>query len=148
MKVGSFRRDARAMRDGEWVSPGPEFGEVEIKTRAMLPAYYDKLAALTAREARRVGGENKIGMEFRNRAIVQCLVEFCLQDIRGLEHDDGKPINFDEFVEMIGQEDYAELATMAIVATAQVGRSRDEDVADATKNLPPASPIISGGAVT
>ena len=148
MKVGSFRRDARAMRDGEWVSPGPEFGEVEIKTRAMLPAYYDKLAALTAREARRVGGENKIGMEFRNRSIVACLVEFCLQDIRGLEHDNGEPVTFEQFVEMIGQEDYSELATMAIVATAQVGRSRDDELSDAVGNSLPASRINSPEVVT
>lgn len=131
------------MRDGEWVSPGPEFGEVELKTRAMLPAYYDKLAALTAREARRVGGENKIGMEFRNRSICACLVEFCLQDIRGLEHDEtGQPVTFPEFCDMILSEDYAELATMAIVATSQVGRAREAELEDATKNLPKPSQTI------
>jgi hypothetical protein len=143
MKVGSFRRDAKAMRDGEWVSPGPEFDDVEIKTRAMLPAYHDKLAALRAREARRVGGEAKIGMEFMNRAIVDCLIECCLLDIRGLTHDSEPgepvvPVMFEEFVEMIKDPGYAELAAMAVQATAQVGRARDEDLQDAVGNLRPA----------
>lgn len=139
MKVGSFRRDARAMRDGEWVSPGPEFGEVEIKTRAMLPAYYDALNARTAREARRVGGANKIGMKFQNSNVVDCLIEYCLQDIRGLEQDDGTAVTFDQFCEMIRQEDFAELAAMAIQATAQVGRCRDDELQDAVGNSAPVS---------
>lgn len=148
MKVGSFRRDAKAMRQGEWVSPGPEFGEVEILTRAMLPAYYDALAARTAREARRVGGEAKIGMAFKNKVIVDCMIEFCLQDIRGLENDDGSPVTFEQYVEMIREEDYAELATMAIQATAQVGRTREDAKQDAAGNSHGASTASYAAAET
>ena len=143
MKVGSFRRDAKAMRDGEWVSPGPAYGEVEIRTRAMLPSYYDRLAAMNAREARRVGGEDKIGMSFKNSSIIEALIDHCLLDIRGLENDDGSAVTFAQFCEMIRQEDFAELATMAIVATSQVGRSREDELADATKNSPRPSPTTS-----
>ncbi len=139
MKVTSFRRDAKAMRDGEWVSPGPEFGDVEIKTRAMMSAYYDSLNAKTAREARRVGGENKIGQQFKNRVIIEAMIDHCLLDIRGLEHDDGTPITIAEFRDMIREEDYAELATMALQATIQVGRQRDDELQDAVGNSPAAS---------
>lgn len=144
MKVGSFRRDAKAMRDGEWVSPGPEFGEVEILTRAMLPAYFDAVNAKTAREARRVGGEAKIGQAFRNKVIVDCLIEHCLMDIRGLENDDGSPVSFEQFCDMIQQEEFSELATMALQATNQVGRSRDDELADALGNLQPSLATGSG----
>lgn len=139
MKTSSFKRDARAMRDGEWVSPGPEFGEIEIKTKAMLPSYYDAMNAKTAREARRAGGEAKIGQAFRNKVIVDCMIEHCLMDIRGLEHDDGTPVLFAEFCEMIQDESFSELATMAIQATAQVGRSREDELVAAVGNSPPSS---------
>ena len=134
MKVGTFRRDARAMREGEWVSPGPEFEDVEIKTRAMLPVYHDQYAIRVAREARRVGGEANIGIEFRNRLVVDLIIAHCILDIRGLEHDDHTPILFEEFCEMIRDESYADLAAMAIKATGAVGRARDDVREDAIKN--------------
>ena len=146
MKVSSFRRDPRAMHDGEWIPAGPGWGEIEVKTRAMLPVYRDAVATRMAREERKAGGADRVKSSVRDRVIIDCLIDHCLLDVRGLEHENGDAVTFTEFCDMIRLEEYTELAGMCITATGQVGRERDEQLADAVGNSPAASGIISPGA--
>lgn len=134
MKVGSFKRDPRAMREGEWVPAGPEFGELTIKTKAMGTAFADAQQAMLRREARLAAGEANIKQEKRNAIFAECLIQHCLLDVKGLEHDDGSAVTFPEFCEMLRLEEFSELAIVATNCAAQVGRRAAVQAEDAAGN--------------
>ena len=133
-KLSTFSRDARAMRDGDWISPGPEYGEIEIKTRAMGPTYSDARAAMIRREARLAGGEQKIGQKRRNEIDLECLIKHCLLDVRGLTHDDDTAVTFAEFCDLLPKPEHAELAVLAFTCAGLVGQSKAVQIEEATGN--------------
>lgn len=133
-KLSSFSRNGKAMREGEWINPGPEYGGIEIRTKAPGPAYADARAAKLRRAARIAGGEAKVGQEQRNAIDVEALIEHCLLDVRGLEHDDGRPVTFDEFCKLLQQEEHAELAILAFTCASQVGQRKADQLEEAEGN--------------
>ncbi len=133
-KLSSFSRDGRAMREGEWINPGAEYGGLEIKTKAMSAAYADARAARLRRAARMAGGEHKIGQDERNAIDLACLIETCLLDVRGLEHDDGSEVTFKEFCELLPKPEHSELAILAFNCAGQVGQRHADQVEAAEGN--------------
>ena len=134
-KLSTFSRNAKAMKEGDWVNPGAEYGGIEIKTKAMNSEYADARAnalRLAAREF--FGNEAKIGSEKRNKIDIQALIDNCLLDIRGLEHADGRPVSIDEFNQMILEPQYGELAIIAFQCAGQVGRVNANMVEEAEGN--------------
>ena len=147
-KLSSFTRNAVAMREGEWINPGAEYGGLEIKSKAMGAAYSDMRAGEIRRLARRPGGEAKIGAEERNVIDIEALNKTCLLDIRGLEHDDGSPVTIAEFKKMILKPEYQELAVIAFQCAGQVGQTNAALIEEAEGNLSNASPSTSSGPIT
>lgn len=145
-KLGSFGRSRSAMDEGEWVSPGDEFDDLEIKTRAYNDAYTDLRALKLRREARRHGGDiGKIPNAVQRAIIVDCLVAHCLQDVRNLEDDDGTPVPFDQFAEMLKDPRYGDLFIAATAAPAKVGLASAEEAEEAEGNSPAPSGSPSNG---
>lgn len=145
-KLGSFGRSRSALDEGEWVSPGDEFDDLEIKTRAYNDAYTDLRAQKLRREARRYGGDiGKIPNAVQRGIIVDCLVAHCLQDVRNLEGEDGAPVPFDAFVEMLKDPRYGDLFVAATAAPARVGLTVGDDAEEAEGNSPAHSGSPSNG---
>jgi hypothetical protein len=138
MDINSLKRDARAMRDGEWVSPGPEYGTLEIKTRALGPRFQDARAGAMKLAARAHLTEDRIPSEERERIVTEALITECLLDVRGLT-EGGQPVDFKRFCVLVRDPAYGELNNAAFIAAGLVGRARQAATTDAVGNSLPAS---------
>lgn len=138
VEIASFKRNAVAMRDGDWVAPLAEFPTFEIKTKAMGYAYADAQAAKVKRAARQFGGEDRIPTAERARINTEALTEKCLLDVRGLTSG-GQPIDFAAFCLLIQDDGFGELSNAAFGAAFAVGRDRAADIEDAAGNSAPVS---------
>lgn len=130
----SFRRDARAMQQGAWINPGPEYDGLEIKCRYLGFDYADAVALKTRQAARLAGGENRLTAEQRSRINLDAMIETALQGVRGLQDDSGQPVPFDAFIEMLRDPGYGQLATLAFQCCLQVGQELEADKVDAAGN--------------
>lgn len=144
-KLSTFARNPVAMREGEWINPGPEYNGIEIKSKAMGSAYTDMRASKMRRAARLVGGEDKVGSKERNQIEIESLNETCLVDVRGLDHADGKTVTIKEFKELILLPEYGELAIMSFTCAVRVGQNNAALVEEAEGNLLSDSGSISNG---
>jgi hypothetical protein len=138
----SFRRDATAMRDGDWISPGPEYGPLEIRTRALGPRYRDHVGAAIRAAAKQHLSEERIPAEVRDTIQTEALIATCLQDVRGLA-DGGTPVTFARFCDLIRDPGYGELNNAAFVAAGLVGRQQGEERDAALGNSPSTSASTS-----
>jgi hypothetical protein len=136
--VSSFKRNASAMRDGEWISPGPEYGDLLIKTRALGPAFQDARAAALRAAAKRHLTEDRIPSAEREAIVTDALIDHCLIDIKGLT-DGGALVTIARFREMIRDPGFGELNNAAFIAAGLVGRSQAHETEAAVGNLQPAS---------
>ena len=147
-KLSAFTRDAKAMREGAWINPGDEYG-FQIKAKAMGAAYSDRRADKMRAVARNtVGGESKVKSEDRNKIDIESLCEVCLLDVRGLEHDDGRPVTIAEFKQMILQPEYTELAVISFQCAGQVGQTNAALIEQAEGNSLTGSSTTSNGLTT
>lgn len=131
--ISSFRRDAKAMRDGEWVSPGPEYGDFKVHTRALGNKFHDAVAARMKLIARNYGGEDRIPSDVRADIGNEELIKHCLIGIDGL-NDGGVPVTFERFCQMIKDPSYGELSNAVFLAASMVGRNRTADLKEAAGN--------------
>jgi hypothetical protein len=138
----SFRRDGRAMKDGAWISPGPEYGALEIHTAAIGPRYRDHVAAAIRAAAKKHLSEERIPAEVRDAINTEALIATCLMDVRGLS-DGGTPITFARFCDLIRDPEYVELNNAAFIAAGLVGRQLAEATEQAVGNSPSTSAITS-----
>lgn len=135
VKLSTFGRDLKAMKEGEWIVATPEFPTIRIRTKAMGAEYSDNQAARMKRAARNYGGSSdKIGQRERTEINIDALIEVCLLDVEGFENDDGTPTTFDEFCQSIRKEENFELARMAFECAQEVGRRQNNEVEDAKGN--------------
>jgi hypothetical protein len=133
-KLSSFKRNTTAFNEGEWVRPDP--GEdLEIKARGLGDAYADAQAAKQRRAAKSFGGDTeKLPVAMKRRINVECLIDHALMDVRGLEHEDGKPVGFEEFCDMLRSDDYPGLVALSFTAAAMVGDAQRADIEEAKGN--------------
>jgi hypothetical protein len=136
--VSSFKRNGRAMREGVWIKPGPEFGDLEIHTRGIGFSFRDAQSAALRTAARKHNGEDRIPSEVRDQIATDALISECLRDVRGLT-EAGKPVDFARYCDMLRDPDYVELNNAAFLAAQMASRLTDEDTAAAVGNSPPAS---------
>lgn len=132
-KLGNFKINSKARKDGEWVRPGEEYEDLEILTRGLTDTYFDGQAARQRRAAVAYNGNvDKLPLAERREINLDLLIEHVILDVRNLTHDDGKtPVTFAEFKVMLRDPDYAELGLACFAAASQVGRRRQADVEDA-----------------
>lgn len=138
----SFRRDGRAMKDGAWISPGPEYGALEIHTAAIGPRYRDHVAGAMRAAAKQHLSEDRIPASVRDAVNTEALISTCLIGVRGLS-DGGAPVTFERFCELIRDPEYVELNNAAFIAAGLVGRQVAEATEQAVGNSPSTSGISS-----
>jgi hypothetical protein len=144
-KLSSLRVNASAIADGEWMEVGPADNRFEIKTRGMTAAYRDGLSALR-REAARTANRglrpgdvpttpDSLPPSLDDSCQGQALVQFCTLDVRGLDHEEGKPVTAAELKGMLlNREEYPWLIVLALQAAQSVGAVRVTEAEDAAKN--------------
>lgn len=140
VSLSTFRQDATAINQGEWVSPGEEYGDLEILSRGFNDAYFDLRAALERKAARRLRTDIDALPAAERRAItVECVRKTIVLDVRNLEHDigarKGQPVTLEEFREMLADPDLAELTVACLKAASKVGVARKADMEEAVGNL-------------
>jgi hypothetical protein len=136
--LNTFRRNAKAMAEGEWINPGAEFGGIEIQCKALGFRYFDSVERKLKRAARLSGGEDQITSETRARINLESLIEECLLDVRNLTKG-GETVAFAEFCELVLDPGYGELGAICFKACSMVGRQLAVDLQDAAKNSAPVS---------
>lgn len=149
-KLSAFKIDARACRDGEFVSLGAEFGGMEIKTRALTDAYSDAIAARLRQAARsHQGRTEQVPIAEVRRIRFECLRDhvWC-GELRGAENDDGTPAAWADMLAIMEDPSGIELFEAAAAAPLRVGARQADDLRDAVGNSPTPSAIISPGADT
>lgn len=134
-KLSAFRVDSRAADEGAWLSPGDEYDDLEIKTRAMGDRYSDALTAKRRRAAVSLGGDtSKIPAAVARALLVDSLIDHCLQDVRGLSDDSGKPVDFAAFCALLRDPAYPDLLVAAIRAATAAGNVRAAVTEEAAGN--------------
>lgn len=133
-KLGDFSRDIKAIKDGDWVNPGPEYDGLEILTKGLGPKYADSQSRRMKRASTNLGGESKITQEERNLINTESLIETCLMDVRGLYDEDGQPVSFERFCDLIRQEKYYDLNQLCFTAAVQLSSKKEVVTTDAKGN--------------
>ena len=134
-KLTSFKVDAKAIEEGEWIRPGEEYEDLEFRTRGFTDAYEDARAAKTRRAAARFGGDaSKIPQSERRAILIDCLLAHVLLDVRGLNDEHDQPIPFNVLAGHLHDASFAPLVSAALTAAAQISNRRAADVSDAAKN--------------
>lgn len=122
-KLSAFKIDSKALENGEWVQPGEEYGTLEILTRGFTDAYVDAKAARMRKVALGFAGDvNKIPNAIGRAITTECLIAHVLLDVRGIEGDDGQPIGFAAFCDLLRDPDYSDLLNAVVAAAAQSGK--------------------------
>lgn len=144
-KLALFRVNGRAVREGEWV-PVEEYGDLEILTRGFGDEYTDAQARKQRQAAKAYGGDtDRLPVKIRRQINVDCLISHVLRDVRNLEHDDGSPVTFPEFCDLLRDPDYPGLLLASFTAAAMAGARREVDLEEAVPPLAPSSGTGSSG---
>lgn len=134
--LSRFKADLTKINDGAWVKLGEEFGEIEIQTRGFTDAHNDARAARIRRAATRFSGDaTKIPQSDVRAILIDLLIQHCLLDIRNLEDQNGDPVSFDLFCQLLHDDQYQDLYGAALAAANQVSAEREADLQEAKKNL-------------
>lgn len=145
-KLSNFRVDPKALREGEWQPLGEEFGTIEVLTRGLTDKYEDARSARQRLAAKAYGGDaEKLKVAVRKRINTECLVEFCLMDVRGVDDDDGSPLSIEKFGQMLVSGEYPDVLQACFQAAQRVGKQTAEDLEDAVGNSSPLSATDSSG---
>ncbi len=136
-KLSRFKANTNKINDGDWVTLGEEFGNIEIKTKGFTDKYNDARQARIRRAALRFAGDsNKIPAADLRKIIVDLLIENCLLDVRNLQDENGIEVTFDVFKELLYDPNFLDLYMAVISAAAAVTNEREADLEDTKKNLP------------
>lgn len=134
-RLTAFKVDSHAIETGEWISPGEEYDDFEIKCRGFNDAYYDAQARRLRRAALPFGGDTtKVPNSIQRDIRIECLINHILLDVRGLADADNKPVDFAGFCDLIRNPDFGQLVVACMTAASLVGRQAAADKADAAGN--------------
>ena len=133
--LNKFKIDSKRVADGDWISPGEEYDDLEIKTRGFTDEYTDARNSKIRRASALYNNDPARIPTAVSRAItVECMIKYVVQDVRNLKDANEQPVNFAQFCDMLLDPDYYDLVVACIKAAAIVGVQRAADKADAEKN--------------
>lgn len=134
-------RDPAAMRTGEWLPLGPEWGDVQILVRAQGGVYVDFLAAQRRKLARQHGGEQNIPTQAESESITEAAIKCLLVDVKGGPVDTigGEPVTLERFTELMRHPGAVGLVNAVLSASGRVGYAREDDKVEAVGNSKPPS---------
>jgi hypothetical protein len=139
-KLSEFKTDIKKVEQGEWISPGDEYADLEFLARGFTDKYNDARAGRLRRAAQSLGGDvEKIPTALVRSITVDCLISHLLIDVRGLVDEHGTAITIGQFAELIRSGDYPDLYVAALRAVAQVGKNRSAVIEEAVGNSAAAS---------
>jgi hypothetical protein len=134
-KLTAYKSDLKKMNEGTWVELPDDFGDIQILTRGFTDAYMDARQARMRRAATKFGGDlNRIPQAEVRAILAELLVQHCVLGVRNLEDQDGNPVPFDLFCELIQEEAYKDLYGACLAAANIVSNEREADLAEAKKN--------------
>lgn len=135
VKLLKLRRDAQKVQDGEWIRPGEEFEDLELKVRGYTFEFTDARAERFRAAARKYGGDiNKVKGKESHAIVVSTIRDYLLLDVRGVLDQDGNPVPVEVFGQLLGDLNYQLLVKACIDAAGQVGQEKIEDDEEAIKN--------------
>jgi hypothetical protein len=135
VKLLKLRRDAQKINDGEWVRPGEEFEDLELKIRGYTFEFTDARAERFRAAARKYGGDiAKVKGKESHAIVVSTIKDYLLLDVRGVVDQDGTPIDVDKFKELLSDMNFQMLVRACIEAAGQVGQERLDEDGNALKN--------------
>lgn len=134
-KLSAFRVDSAKIEQGEWISPGLEYDDMEVHVRGFTDAYFESQNLKLHRAARAFNGDTaRVPMAVQRDIRIEALITHILLDVRGISTDEGTPVTLAQFCDVLRNPDYADLVMAVQKAAGQVGRNLTEDKKDAAGN--------------
>lgn len=134
MKLNTMLRDMRAITDGAWVRPNGPQDDLEVKARGYTPGYRQKAEETFNAWQRLYGSPSKVPEDIGARTLAELLFDHCIIDLRGLEHDDGRPVTVGEAREIAGTVEGQPLYAVFKAAVDLVDARRKADAEDIAGN--------------
>ncbi len=130
----SFRVDAKAREEGEWIEVGEEWLDLEVRVRGLTDRYHDTVAARSRAAARSLGGDtSKLPTAVARAIVINALCEHVLLDVRNLKDGD-QEIGIERFKQILHEPEYYDLVMGVLRATQKVGQARVKDMTEALGN--------------
>jgi hypothetical protein len=131
----SFLTADTAAEEGDWVSPGLEYDDLEIRTRGYTDKYQDALRQRLFVAAKRHSGQvDRIPENDRREIGAKCLLQHVTMDVRNLHHEDGREVTFDELKQMVLEPRFRPLLDACYAAANLVHARRQSDLEEAAGN--------------
>jgi hypothetical protein len=138
-KLSQLTADA-ATEEGDWVSPGLEYDDLEIRTRGYTDKYQDALRSRLFVAAKRYSGQvDRIPEADRREIGTKCLMQHVTLGIRNLQHEDGRDVTFEDLKVMVHEPKYRPLLDACYAAANIVQSRREADLEIASGNSAPPS---------
>ncbi|MFY8093039.1 MAG: hypothetical protein ACOVN0_06115 [Niveispirillum sp.] len=136
--IVSAKRDAAKVNEGDWVrlhlEDDPE-KDAFLRTLGHTDAFRDALARRVGKVAQNYGGNaSRIPTAVARAIDIDLYSTLLFKDIRGLEDEQGQPVDFERFCDLIRQPDYLPLFNLCVAAVASIGQMQDEAKETAAKN--------------
>ena len=134
-KLEDFTISSDALANGEWLSPGEEFDDFEIKLRPFDDAYQNARTAKMRRAAVRYSGDvGRIPANEARDIVVACLEKHTLLDIRNLSHASGAAVTLAEFIDLIRTERGSQFFSAVVSCATRAGQAKVEAEKEAAGN--------------
>jgi hypothetical protein len=105
-------------QEADWVRLGPEYKDLEIRTRGASPDYEAARLAMRAAAAAKLGiVECCLPLAAQQKIEAKCLCDWLLSDVRNLTAEDGTAIPFGRFCKLLKQKGYKRLLAACIRAS-------------------------------
>lgn len=132
------KRDAAKVNEGDWVrlhlDDDPD-KDAYLRTLGHTDAFRDALARRVQKTAQGYGGNAaKIPSAVARAIDIDLYSTLLFKDIRGLEDENGQPVDFERFCDLIRQPDYLPLFNLCAAAVASIGQMQEEAKESAAKN--------------
>ena len=139
MKLSSLARDMRAVEGGVWVQPNPAEG-AEFRVRAVTAKYKMRRDGMVARLTRQHRQWDAVPEEIKAAEQARILFEELVLDLRGIFHDDGRPVTLAEYRALASTFRGGPALDLAFAAVDMATARRESDAQDAVGNSSPSSP--------
>lgn len=148
-KLSDFRSNSKAISDGVWIRVNEGlFGDMEILTRGFDDRFIDAQNSRLKKAAGKYANDRERIPNSEHREINATLLqEFLVLDVRGLEGDDGNPIDIKSFYVLLHDEDYSALTRACWEAAQRVTSMSQVQLEEALGNSHRRSQSTSNGVI-
>ncbi len=136
-KLSSLRRDVARITAGEWlrlyIDMDPD-KDVWVEAKGITQPFRDEVQRRIKELAQKYGGDlRNAPPEVTRNVDVDMYCDRLLTNVRGLD-DDGRPVGFEEFCQLLRQEEFLELWQATQTAVQLFSGVKVEDAKAAAKN--------------